>query len=768
MMQASSKTATAPQPSMAETRYQLPTTAAYSGRLKYADPRDLPSYPSPGLKSDGAAAGAAASLGWANQKPVNLWKPEKTNSASTAAAMLATDYKMTPSWEPNSSSAGAKAALLATASARKQASTATTTAAGQSPQDSWGTSAANEAFKRSLSVRKPTHATSTDSLGSLSAAQNAMPAPRRTRPRAKSTPVPKPKESYPGESRAAANALSAATAAHNPAVKPRSPVDTSGSVPYTNLPRKMFTATPNIGPEAEEQKRADVLHASAIAMAKKMYSHQQRMVDQTRQAHRDSEAMSSPDDNQPKPYINLQEAAYKLAQERLSKLHEEHQRNRDYQNYYGSNDSTQPQRRFTMKGKLRRRSSSDGDINKDREQSEHIRRQMSIFSSNLSKVDEHKRAKDREALLAAAQKNVRARLQGMDEKISAETGMVPPTTMSDWEFKAHLIAQARHESTNEHKGKLDIGGGMYMDQAIIDEIAAKKVQPVLDEINERAAMERERQELAKAEAEAKKIDEEKRKEREREIKEINRKIREADKQEEKERRYREKQELKAKKEEEKAAKAGEKRKSKLSEMSPGDFADVHETSQHQEPGDDPDASAVSQRGSHFKPTIDTQKEFPSGGENPRSPIESGSPTHKVKEWLKSRFSRPRGRSAAGENPPEERGFIGGVALTRLANESATSLDARSASMREVAFAGKSNTNHGRDASRSPVTHEEIGDRILDSKNVSPVSTDDESDRFEEARDDLEGPISPPVPIRDPSTHKSSSPNRDSRFREMME
>ncbi|OBR12104.1 hypothetical protein CH63R_04400 [Colletotrichum higginsianum IMI 349063] len=753
---------------MAETRYQVPTTGIetylthpileyehrHSGRLKYASPRDLPSFPSPGLPPDGAAAGAAASLGWANQKSIQLWKPEKSNSASTAA-MLAKDYKMPPTWEPNSSSAGAKAALVASASARKQAASQMTP---QSAHGSWGSSAANQAFKQSRAVKQPAHKTSTGGLGSLLAAQSAMPATARTRPRAKSTPVPK--ESYPGESRAAANALSAATAAHDPSTKPKSPTDTAGSVPYTNLPRKMFTSSPAIGPEADEQKRADMLHASAVAMARQMYSHQQKMVDQARQAQQDSgEAVS--DDNQPKPYVNLQEAAYKLAQERLSKLHEEHQRNRDYQEYYGNGKPPQPQRRFTMKGKLRRRSSSDGDINDDREQSERIRRQMSIFSSNLTKVDEQKRTKDREALLAAAQRNVRARLQGMDDKISAETGMVPPSSKSDWEAKAQMAALARHESANVNRGKIDIGGGMFMDPAAVDEIATRRVQPVLDEINEKAAIERERQELLKAEAEAKKRDEAKQKERDREIKELNRKVMEQEKQEEKERRHREKKELKAKKDEEKAARAEEKRKSKGPETLPDESPAAGESSETSPTVDGPGTS-VSRRASQGKPTVNTQREA-SNSDNPRSPSESGSPTNKMKEWLKSRFSRPRGRSSAGENA-EDRGFVGGVALTRLANESATSLDGRSASMREVAIAGKTRV----EVSNSSAGYEDSGHKARNSRDVSPVSSDSESEHFVEARDDLEGPVSPPVPIRDPGLHKSSSPTRDSRFREIIE
>ncbi|CCF42261.1 hypothetical protein CH063_12308 [Colletotrichum higginsianum] len=425
-------------------------------------------------------------------------------------------------------------------------------------------------------------------------------------------------------------------------------------------------------------------------MARQMYSHQQKMVDQARQAQQDSgEAVS--DDNQPKPYVNLQEAAYKLAQERLSKLHEEHQRNRDYQEYYGNGKPPQPQRR---------------------EQSERIRRQMSIFSSNLTKVDEQKRTKDREALLAAAQRNVRARLQGMDDKISAETGMVPPSSKSDWEAKAQMAALARHESANVNRGKIDIGGGMFMDPAAVDEIATRRVQPVLDEINEKAAIERERQELLKAEAEAKKRDEAKQKERDREIKELNRKV----------------------------------------------MGESSETS----PTVDGPGTSVSRRASQGKPTVNTQREA-SNSDNPRSPSESGSPTNKMKEWLKSRFSRPRGRSSAGENA-EDRGFVGGVALTRLANESATSLDGRSASMREVAIAGKTRV----EVSNSSAGYEDSGHKARNSRDVSPVSSDSESEHFVEARDDLEGPVSPPVPIRDPGLHKSSSPTRDSRFREIIE
>lgn len=202
---------------------------------------------------------------------------------------------------------------------------------------------------------------------------------------------------------------------------------------------------------------------------------------------------------------------------------------------------------------------------------------------------------------------------------------------------------------------------------------------------------------------------------------------------------------------------------------PSEDADANvEASQHQETNDDIDAPIRSRRSSQHKPTINTQKETSNISDSARSPSESGSPTHKMKEWLKSRFSRPRGRSAAGETSPEERGFIGGVALTRIANESSTSLDARSASMREVAIAGTSGTRSRAETSTSlPAGRGDFGGRALDSKNVSPVTSDDESETFVLARDDLEDPVSPPPTGKISASLKSTSPTRDSRFREII-
>jgi hypothetical protein len=354
------------------------------------------------------------------------------------------------------------------------------------------------------------------------AAKGAM----ATRPRANT--APSAKEAYPDEGNAAANALKAAARAHRPKSTALLNKD-AGAIPFTNMDRQMYTSNPPVKSEVDEKNREDVLHASAVAMAKKIFSQQQKVIDQAKKAHasdpssprRARSSSSLSDEGRPMQFSTLQDAAYKLAQERLSKLHEDNLKNRDYQEYYGN---TRPQRKFSIRGKLRRRASSDGDVTEDRERSRQIRKQMSIFSTKLSEVDGKKRQHDRDALLAAAQRNVQASLQGMDDKISAKTGMVPASTLSNWEAKAHAAAQSRSDNRLSKHGKVDIGAGKYMTQEEIDAIATQRVQPVLDEINENAEKEHARQTELRLDAEAKKEAREVEKAREKEIADIAKKL----------------------------------------------------------------------------------------------------------------------------------------------------------------------------------------------------------------------------------------------------
>jgi hypothetical protein len=451
--------------------------------------------------------------------------------------VLAKDYKMAPSWEPQAQSDGHKAALLAVGSASSalknhspspsnahqgwgnsaatQAFHANRPASASNRDLSHGSSAATQAFNtnRSLSLRKA-NAPSPPSQGdrSLAAAKGAM---SLTRQRAISSPDATTSESQL-QSRAASSALNGATIAHRASMQPKPSIEDTGAVSVTTMTRNMFTANPPVKPEVDEQQNNERLHQSAVEMAKKMYS-QQKKSEQARLAQGDEVAQA----DTASPYLNLQDAAYKQAQQRLAKLHDEHQKSRDFQEYYGNSQA--PRRRFSVANKLRRRYSDDSL--EDREQSEKIRQQMSMFSNKLSEVDQAKRKQDRDALLAAAQRNVKARLHGMDEKVYNETGKVNPSLLSDWEVKAQQAAQLRHETRTENKGMVNLGGGKFMDPDEVDAIAAKRLQPVLDDINEKAEAERARVAALKLEEEARKAELERQKARDREMKETQKQVR---------------------------------------------------------------------------------------------------------------------------------------------------------------------------------------------------------------------------------------------------
>jgi hypothetical protein len=126
---------------------------------------------------------------------------------------------------------------------------------------------------------------------------------------------------------------------------------------------------------------------------------------------------------------------------------------------------------------------------------------MSILDSKLDQIDSQKRQRDRDALMAAAQRNVTKSMHGLDEKIFADTGKVSPAMMAEWEAKARARAEAESRIRMANQGKIDIGGGRFMDQSEITAIAAAKVQPTLDDITAKAGAERAKDEARKQEEE---------------------------------------------------------------------------------------------------------------------------------------------------------------------------------------------------------------------------------------------------------------------------
>ncbi|KAL3428322.1 hypothetical protein PVAG01_01831 [Phlyctema vagabunda] len=758
------------------------SSAGAAASLKYADPRDLPSYPSAGLKKNNSAAGAAASLGWANQKPFEHWKPDPSASAS-AAAVMAKDYKMAPLWQPEQSAAGAKAAVLANRDGGK-------VEIWRPEVNSWGNSAANQAFKKDraggLSPQLDYGHTAIGRQGSLLAANGAMAGNRK---RSDSTPVPVFKETYPDEANATSNALRAATSASKPSRRKNELHSEGGSVPFTNMPRNMFTSNPPVAPEVEERNRADILHASAVAMAQGMYKLQQKQSEQSNGAQsaasaahgRRSSFSSTTDDVVPMKFNNLQEAAQRLAQERLAKLYGDNEKNRDYLDYYGSN---KPSSRLSIRGRPRRRASSDGGYSEDKDQmqSNKIRAEMSLFTNKLSEVDQKKRQQDRENLIAVAQRNVTKSLHGMDEKVFADTGKITPSLLNQYEMKALAAAQANSENRMENHGKIHIGGGKFMDQSEIDAIAGKNVQPVLDEINEKAELERIRQAELQLERETQERKAAEKKSHEKEVKDINKKLKQQDK-----------EEKKAKEQEEKAAKAEEKRIAKEKRKSKdvgasqkvdtkpavAANADTADTETVEAPVTEPVSTSIADRreGASTPAPIWTSMEEQADQRmqevadsankdesTPMSPTSAGDGS-KVKNWLKTKFARrmSKSRKSPKSDEGDDKAFVGGAALTgaSIKNSSTTSLDNRSSSVREVALAGKN------PEPESPTDDDERPSRSSRRRSeISEVSSLDSDEEFEEARDNFDEGLAPP-PTFPAGPAKSSSPSRDSKFKEVM-
>ncbi|KAL8409607.1 hypothetical protein RB594_007887 [Gaeumannomyces avenae] len=804
-----------------------------SGRLKYAEPRDLPSFPSLGLRQNNTAASAAATLGWAAQKPASpalspaepSWGSQQPPSSSTANPTLAHRPKSSSSLASPASAAAllanndrrntraedrsdivSRAAVIAAAGglarSRQDSGSLASPVTMASPAltlspaspSTWGSSAANQAFRANSARHRaaplePSLMTAS-SRGSLRAAKDAMAASAAGagmgRPRAVSSPTQQAPKSGLGISNGPVigasdsttpSALTAATAAHHGRAASVGGGVVGGTGPYTTMDRQMFTSHPPVQLEVEGQKRQDVLHASAVAMAKRMYSQQQekqKMADAAA-ARRAEQADStrSPGSSQQAPmqFTNLQDAAYKLAQERLSKLQDEHNRSRSYKEYYGSgaSPSSSGYRRFTIRGKLRRRSSSDGAVttvaglggfggpaveSRDEQRRRKSRSMLADGSSGPAVGDslglgfDEKRQRDREALLAAARRNVKAQLEGLDRKLLADSGKVPPSLLNEWETKAHAAALARtgggsacatspasttvagptttprielssaDTRSGNNAGKIDIGGGKFMDQTEIDEIAARRVQPFLDEINGKAEKERERLAALRAEEERKRAEAEGKRAQEREIKENLEKLKGQQKEQDKARRDEIRQEEKARKQLEKEAKLEQKRLAKEGGRAPketmaGMEKQPDQAQEPESPSRAPNTSApLAQKRSYelrkkpsralqslslrlpgklnlgskdkerekeaeSQPTSATSSKSASAA-SPTTTVpedSAASPTSKMRNWLKSRF-RGRSRSSAEAGSFEagngkKSSFIGGVALSGVAAGSAS-------------------------------------------------------------------------------------------------
>ena len=410
-----------------------------------------------------------------------LWRHEMSSSGSKAAVQAHKTGGKVDLWQPSGSSAGNSAAVLAM---RRQQ--------GLSPQVDRGYTDAGR--NNSLLAATKSH--------------------DRGRQRAGSSPAPRP-PAFPDSRNSAHNALNAAAVSHRSSTKSAPDGWDSEANQAARLKniggrmdREMFGEHPPVEPEVEERKHQAALRASAVSMAKQMYDHQNRTVPEpetssrigsagAETAHRRNQSSTSQADIKQEAirYIHLQDAAHKLAQERLAKVDKELENGR-YREYYGY-DKSPRKSRLSMRGR-RKRSSSEGqlplDDSDDEEQARRIRSQMSQLSTGLNTVDNKKRDDDRARLLAAAEKRVHARMHDMDEKVFQETGKVSQSMMDDWETKAREKAEKNRVERDTHPGKTHIGGGRYMDQAEIEAIAQARLKPTLDELNDTAEKKRARDE----------------------------------------------------------------------------------------------------------------------------------------------------------------------------------------------------------------------------------------------------------------------------------
>ncbi|RKU45983.1 hypothetical protein DL546_007051 [Coniochaeta pulveracea] len=640
---------------------------------------------------------------------------------------------MPEGYHPERSTASQRAATLAHGSVRSRDSPS-------SPRSTWGNQAASLAFSAAGTSHYQNEGDDANSRRqSMRAAHGAIDG---ARPRAKSTPQ---KYIYPDQENATANALNAATVAHR---QPSVRSSDAGAVPYTTMSREMFTSRPPVKPEVDEKQHADVLHASAVAMAKGMFARQQSIIDNAKKtgssdagtaaarsssySRRGVESPGSGGAQADVRYPNLQEAAYRLAQERLAKLQDQHQKDREFQDYYGAGTTGPAGGRLgSIRGKLtRKRSSSDGDAVVNRRFSSQTT--TSRFNNNNNRkvpdLDEEKRNRDRQALLAAAQRNVKAQMAGMDRKVYEETGRIQPVKLSDWEAKAHSAALLSSETRRaDDHGLIDIGGGKMMTQEEINAIAARNVQPLIDDISHKAEVERERVAALKMDQERQKEEAAREKAREHEVQDIHKKLKEEQKEEERRRKHEAKEAERLRKEQEKEEKRRAKEDKKKTKESPtvaaasggNEEGNAVEETAPLSPADQPSADGAAEARPKSKDGKKplalmlkkrvAKEDHEDAREDDSAAVEDGprSPSKKgVKTWFKSHFSsRPRTKSTTSDHRPttatdeqattsnptatgpadDERGFIGGAAFREQHSRGQSSVSSDS-SLRDVALA----------------------------------------------------------------------------------
>ncbi|KAF2710305.1 hypothetical protein K504DRAFT_466725 [Pleomassaria siparia CBS 279.74] len=752
-----------------------PASAATS--LKQARAQDLPGYPIVGIDAR-SSAGTAANLAHANQKSPEWWKPEQS-AAAGKAALLAHSYKSAPVWQPEASSAGSKAALLAHKDGVKLNP--------WTPEASAvGNSAANIAMRKKTPELDGRH-TQNKPNGALLAATGAIS--NSGRKRAQSTPAA---PIYPDSNNSARNALSAATIAHGPSARATKPQTTvtdsnrlgSGAMEAAriqhskSISRDMYTSNPPVALEVEEKRHDDALRASAISMAKKMYNVQQSNTEQAASRAYKSQAQSGATSahgvqpaagseadikQQAMRYIGIQEAAQKLAAERLAKIGPDE--NAAFRSYYGYE---KPRSKLNIRRGGRTRASSNPEpadsSDEDEFRSRRIRSQMSQFNKAVAEVDAKKQDQDRKNLLAAAQRKVNAQMLGMDKKIFDDTGKMSPAMIEEWDARARAKAAANSEVRMENHGKIHIGGGKYVDHADVNAVAQARIQPTLDEITEKTEKRRAEEEEQRLEMEEKKRQALNEKERAAQLKAEEKRIKDEEKRAAKSRTNEEKVAAKQEKEAEKEKKAEEKRLQKEERGKSRDGGaptpanmpiDAHDTTKEQNDSLYRDSAPRPTATSHVP---ETESSDAASSVLPTSPSSPKSDSKGIKSFLNKFKRRSKHSAASAEN--EKPGFIGGNTLRKASVAASPAPEPIRSSQHR--HSGISSISSG----EGVMSSDERGrtpERTFSEQSAVSGNTD-----FDEAEDDFDEKLAPPLSFgtADADAVRKGSPNRDSRFHEI--
>ncbi|KAF3929089.1 hypothetical protein ABW20_dc0106399 [Dactylellina cionopaga] len=505
---------------------QSPTVANASPLLKRAAPRDLPSYPSHGIQNWQASAGKAALLASQSKSP-DPWKPDRLPAAGTAAT-LAHTMKSADPWVPGPQPTATAAALLAgdarkvpdawqppktSKSASKAASSVkekkTTEPMKRSPPPQSASKAVTAASMassypkpapKSLSTSPPSLTYDINKVNAVALQNAQMRLSSPSQPRALLSQTQTDKNNS-DTLRAATISMAKNTSKSPP--KQSTPATTTPMPPstyYSHIPTSPPKKTPTVDPNAKVNRKSS-MQAASLAASSDLHS---------------VVSGESAEDKERRYYPHLEEAARKAASERLARLQAEHDRARKAS---GLPPNWQP-------GGAHTRSVTSPPRNKpvrparpartqparprqpdatDYARSMKIKTETAKLTKQIDSVDKDRQARDYLALMAAAEKNVKSRMQDLETKVAEDQGRVPKHLQAQWDAKAKMLSEEsdrkRNAEKESKKGKIDMGGGLWYDQEDLERIARGNVQPILDEINVKAEKERARLEALRLEKE---------------------------------------------------------------------------------------------------------------------------------------------------------------------------------------------------------------------------------------------------------------------------